>query len=468
MTLPDASLFRAYDVRGCATSLLTPDVAYAISAAFAARVRATTDHRILLGRDGRLSSPGLHTAVCDALVSAGLDVIDIGLVPTPVLYFAQHHFACGNAVMITGSHNPKCDNGFKLSLAGSPFFGDALRALRDEIVPDPAGYPGGSVTHESVTQAYIDAVVDSVTLARPLHIAVDSGNGAAGPVAGDLYRALGCSVTELYETVDGNFPNHHPDPAVASNLDDLAAAVTGESLALGIAFDGDGDRLGVLDNLGRRIAADRQLMVFAEDVLRTHPGAHVVFDVKCSKQLNDRICSLGGVAVYCKTGHANLKAAARRHQAPLAGELSGHMLFADRWYGFDDALYAGARMLEHIAHAEMPAADVFARLPASYATDELLLDCGDQRPHDVAHALLDTAAFADAELLTLDGLRVDFVDGWGLVRASNTTSNLVMRFEGDSPDALRRVRDRMLSALQSAAPTLTLPARIRNAEAQPH
>ncbi|MEM9604423.1 MAG: phosphomannomutase/phosphoglucomutase [Pseudomonadota bacterium] len=465
MTLPDASLFRAYDVRGCARTLLTPPVATAIAGAFAERVRATDDRRVLLGRDGRLSSPALHAAVSSALVAAGLEVLDIGLVPTPLLYFAQHHFGCGNALMITGSHNPKHDNGFKLSLAGVPFFGDALRALRDDIDGQTPRHDGGTQSNHDIRAQYIRAVADSVTLARPLTVAVDCGNGAAATLARDLYTALGCEVTALYDTVDGAFPHHHPDPAVADNLRDLATRVTADGLAAGLAFDGDGDRLGVVDDRGQRIAADRLMMLFATDVLSTHSGAAVVFDVKCSKALNDTVLRAGGKPIYCKTGHAHLKSSAREHAAPLAGELSGHLLFADRWYGFDDALYAGARLLEHLAAHPEPAAARFAHFPLGHATDELLLPCPGHEPHAIARALLADAAFADAEVLTLDGLRVDFRDGWGLLRASNTTANLVLRFEGESRAALHRIRDTMLAALQAAAPDLTLPEHIRHADA---
>ncbi|MEM7376344.1 MAG: phosphomannomutase/phosphoglucomutase [Pseudomonadota bacterium] len=465
MTLADASLFRAYDVRGCARTLLTPAVAEAIAGAFAKRVRGTGDRRVLLGRDGRLSSPDLHAAVSETFIASGLDVLDIGLVPTPLLYFAQHHFNCGNALMITGSHNPKHDNGFKLGLGGRPFFGDALRALRDDITERPLRRGGGDISHHDIRTDYIRAVVDSVRLARPLAVAIDCGNGVAGTVARDLYTALGCEVTALYDTVDGEFPHHHPDPAVAENLHDLATRVTDDALSVGLAFDGDGDRLGVVDNRGQRIAADRLMMLFATEVLATHAGAAVVFDVKCSKALNDTVLRAGGKPFYCKTGHAHLKSSAREHAAPLAGELSGHLLFADRWFGFDDALYAGARLLEHLAVDPASAAKRFERFPVGYATEELLLPCPGFDPHTIAQALLASAAFADAEVLTLDGLRVDFCDGWGLLRASNTTANLVLRFEGDSRTALHRIRDALLTALQSAAPDLTLPEHIRHADA---
>lgn len=465
MTLPDVNLFRAYDIRGCAQSLLTPEVAHRIAAAFGERVRQTGDMRVVLGRDGRLSSPGLHAAVSDALFAAGLDVIDIGLVPTPLLYFAEHYFKCGNGIMITGSHNPKHDNGFKLSLDNAPFFGNELRAFRHQVKAVPKRRPGGRIRQQSVVDAYIVAITESVQLERGLDIAIDCGNGATGSIAAELYRALGCTVATLFDQVDGNFPNHHPDPAVAENLLDLSAKVRTGGYAIGLAFDGDGDRLGVVDNLGRHVLPDRLLMLFADDVLKNHPGAPIAFDVKCSRQLNTLITKAGGRALYCKTGHANLKSCARAHNTPLAGELSGHILFADRWFGFDDALYAGARMLELLARCSEPLAYNIGRFPQSYVTDELLLDCGQLAPHKITNALVEHATFDGASLLTLDGLRVDFDDGWGLVRASNTTANLVLRFEGNSRSALYRIRDKILSALQKVAPEIDLPNHVRNADA---
>ncbi len=467
-TRPDPALFRAYDVRGCADTLLTTDAARQIAGAFAARVSSLPDKRIVLGRDGRLSSPRLHKCVRETLIDAGLQVLDIGLVPTPLLYFAQHHFGCGNGLMITGSHNPSRDNGLKLGLNGQPFYGDALRALRQEITDHPPQQPGGTVSEHDLQDAYIQAVVENIRLARPLNIAIDCGNGATGPIAGALYRALGCNVTELYTEVDGSFPNHHPDPAVAANVADLSDTVVNQGLDLGLAFDGDGDRIGFLDELGTRVTADRQLMLFAENILRGHPGAPVVFDIKCSRRLESVVTAAGGKAIYCKTGHANLKASVRANQAVLAGELSGHIVLADRWYASDDALYAGARLLELVASSERSASTLLAPFPADPATDELLLPVEGANPHQIAADVIAANAFGDAQTLTLDGLRINFSDGWGLVRASNTTASLVLRFEGDTTDALQRIRDRVLAVLRGVAPNLQLPDAIVNAVAATH
>ena len=464
-SLPDAKLFRAYDIRGCAETLLTPAAARSIAGAFARRVADTSERRIVLGRDGRLTSPTLHAVVRDTLVEAGLQVLDIGLVPTPVLYFAQQHLRCKNGLMITGSHNPAGDNGFKLCLDGEPFFGDALRAMRDEITAHPPKAPGGAITEHNLSTAYIDAVAKNIRLQRPLAIAIDCGNGAAGTVAGALYRALGCEVTELYSEVDGHFPNHHPDPAVASNMAVLGETVTANGLDLGLAFDGDGDRIGFLDEGGTRVTADRQLMLFADHVLAHHPGAPVVFDVKCSRRLPAVVRAAGGVPVFCRTGHANLKRCVHTHNAPLAGELSGHTVFADRWFAFDDALYAGARLIELAAAIPEPASTLFAPYPQDPSTDELLLPVDGANPHRITDDLIAASAFDDAEVFTLDGLRIEFPDGWGLVRASNTTSSLVLRFEGDTHATLHRIRDRILSELRGVAPDLPIPDHIINADA---
>jgi phosphomannomutase / phosphoglucomutase len=452
-----AEIFRTYDIRGVVGRTLTPDIARAVGRALGSVARERGAPTFALGRDGRLSGPALIDALAEGLLASGADVIDVGMAPTPVVYFAAHHLNCGSCVAVTGSHNPPDYNGLKMVIGGNTLYGDEIQDLRKRIESNQLAQGEGKRSDASVTEAYIQRIVGDVKLARPMRIAIDCGNGVAGAVAPQLYRALGCEVEELYCEVDGRFPNHHPDPSVPKNLEELIDTVRNGGSELGIAFDGDGDRLGLVTKDGEIIFADRQLMLLAKDVLSRNPGAQIIYDVKSTRLLAPWIERHGGKPLIWKTGHSLIKAKLRETGALLAGEMSGHTFFKERWYGFDDALYGGARLLEVLSKEKDPNA-ALKNLPNAPSTPELHWTLTEGEPHALVAKLQQTKPFPGAErILTIDGVRVEYADGFGLARPSNTTPMIVLRFEADTPGALERIKGEFRKALQPLKPGATLP-----------
>lgn len=449
------SIFKAYDIRGVVPSTLTEEIALGLGRAFGTVAMAQGETTVAVGRDGRLSGPSLSAALIRGLQEAGVAVIDVGMVTTPLLYFAAHTL-CRSGIQVTGSHNPRDYNGFKMVLGGRAIYGADIQALRTHMEQETwVLQPGGSCRSVDVRADYTAHIVGDIRLARPLKIVVDSGNGVAGASAPAILRAIGCEVQELFSTVDGNFPNHHPDPSKPENLRDLIAALQAGGAELGLAFDGDGDRLGIVTRDGQTIYPDRQMMLFAQDVLSRVPGGTIVFDVKCSQQLAPAIAAAGGKPLMYKTGHSLIKAKMRELDAPLGGEMSGHIFFKERWFGFDDGTYAGCRLLEILSRSPDMGAALHA-LPTSFSTPELNVACAEGQPHVLVEQLLARADFAaPAVVNNIDGLRVDWPDGFGLVRASNTTPVLVLRFEGHTEAALQRIEADMLALLRSVKPDAT-------------
>jgi phosphomannomutase/phosphoglucomutase len=451
MNVP-SEIFRAYDIRGIAGRTLTPEVVRAVG-----RALGSMAPRFAVGRDGRASGPQLAGALCEGLQAAGADVVDIGVAPTPLTYFAAHHLRTGSCVSVTGSHNPPDYNGLKMVVEGHTLSGDEIQDLRRRIERREWREGSGRRESASVLEAYLARIAGDVKLARPMRIAVDCGNGVAGMAAPQLYRRLGCEVRELFCEVDGSFPNHHPDPSRPENLADLIAAVKQGGCELGLAFDGDGDRLGVVTREGEIVFPDRQLMLFAADVLARNPGAQILYDVKCTRLLAPWIEQHGGRPLIWKTGHSLIKAKLAETGAPLAGEMSGHTFFKERWYGFDDALYAGARLLEILSRAADPGA-VLRALPDAPSTPELNWKLAEGEPHALVAQLQAARPFPGAKsVLTIDGVRVEYADGFGLARASNTTPVIVLRFEADTEGALQRIQREFRAALQPLKPDAPLP-----------
>jgi phosphomannomutase len=446
------AIFKAYDIRGIVPSTLNPAVAEALGKAFGTRALAAGETSVAVGRDGRLSGPELSAALVRGLVAAGVDVVDVGQVTTPMLYFAASTL-CSSGIQVTGSHNPKDYNGFKMVLAGRAIYGDDIQALRTMMEAESWMLKdGGRVRNVNVFAPYRDRIAGDVKLKRPMKVVIDSGNGIAGASAPAIFRAIGCQVTELFSEVDGNFPNHHPDPSKPENLRDLIAALQAGDAELGLAFDGDGDRLGIITKDGNNIFPDRQIMLFAKDVLSRVPGGTIVYDVKCSQQLAPAIEKAGGQPLMYKTGHSLIKAKMKEIDSPLGGEMSGHIFFKERWFGFDDGTYAGCRLLEILSASADPSA-VLNGLPSSFSTPELNVKCAEGEPHTLVDKLVANANFpAPAQVSTIDGLRVDWPDGFGLIRASNTTPVLVLRFEGQTEAALHRIQDAMMALLRAVKP----------------
>ncbi|APW42039.1 phosphomannomutase/phosphoglucomutase [Rhodoferax saidenbachensis] len=447
-----ASIFKAYDIRGVVPTTLTEEVALGLGRAFGTVARAQGETTVAVGRDGRLSGPALSQALMRGLEEAGITVIDVGMVTTPMLYFAAHTLAT-SGIQVTGSHNPRDYNGFKMVMAGRAIYGDEIQALR-EIMEQESWtlQTGGARKTVDVLAAYTQRIVGDIKLTRPMKIVVDSGNGVAGASAPGILRAIGCEVQELFSEVDGNFPNHHPDPSKPENLRDLMAALAAGDAELGLAFDGDGDRLGIVTKGGNNIYPDRQMMLFAQDVLSRVPGGTIVYDVKCSQRLAPAIEAAGGKPLMFKTGHSLIKAKMKEIDSPLGGEMSGHIFFKERWFGFDDGTYAGCRLLEILSRSP-DANAVLDALPTSFSTPELNVACAEGEPHSLVEQLVAKASFAaPATINTIDGLRVDWPDGFGLVRASNTTPVLVLRFEGQTQAALERIQTAMLALLHSVKP----------------
>ncbi|OIN93707.1 MAG: phosphomannomutase/phosphoglucomutase [Comamonadaceae bacterium CG1_02_60_18] len=448
MQLP-ASIFKAYDIRGVVPSTVNEAMAQALGRAFGTLALQEGQRTVAVGRDGRLSGPMLSGALMQGLADVGIEVIDIGMATTPMLYFAANTL-CASGIQVTGSHNPKDYNGFKMVLGGRAIYGDEIQALR-RIMQDEswALQTGGQIRQVSVLAAYTARIVGGIQLSRPMKIVVDSGNGIAGASAPAILRAIGCEVTELFSEVDGNFPNHHPDPSKPENLRDVVAALKNSDAELGLAFDGDGDRLGIVTKDGQTIYPDRQMMLFAADVLERVPGGTILFDVKCSQRLAPAIAAAGGVPLMFKTGHSLIKAKMKEINSPLGGEMSGHIFFKERWYGFDDGTYAGCRLLEILSRSA-DANAVLNALPSSFSTPELNVKCTEGEPHALVEQLVAKVNFAaPATVNTIDGLRVDWPDGFGLIRASNTTPVLVLRFEGHTQEALERIQTDMLALLRT-------------------
>ena len=455
------SIFKAYDIRGVVPSTIHEDMAEALGKAFGTVALAQGERTVAVGRDGRLSGPALSAALMRGLRAVGVAVIDVGAVTTPMLYFAASTL-CRSGIQVTGSHNPRDYNGFKMVMAGRAIFGDDIQALRSIMEAESwqlAATPG-TLEQVDVLPAYSKRIASDIKLARPMKIVIDCGNGIAGASAPAIFRALGCEVIELFSEVDGNFPNHHPDPSKPENLRDLIAALQSSDAELGLAFDGDGDRLGIITKDGQNIFPDRQMMLFARDVLQRVPGGVIVYDVKCSQALAPVITAAGGTPLMYRTGHSLIKAKMREVDSPLGGEMSGHIFFKERWFGFDDGTYAGARLLEIVSRTQDVAA-LLNGLPSSFSTPELNVACAEGEPQALVTALVATAHSltggvprfaAPAQLSTMDGLRVDWPDGFGLIRSSNTTPVLVLRFEGTTPAALQRIEKDMLALLHSVKP----------------
>jgi phosphomannomutase len=473
----DSNIFKAYDIRGITPTSLNPEVARQLGRAFGAHALTCSERTVAVGRDGRLSGAELAKALIAGLCEAGVDVIDVGMVTTPMLYFAAHTL-CKSGIQITGSHNPRDYNGFKMVLGGRAIYGDEIQGLRramenkNSTSRSGIDLQAGTVLQANVYAAYRERIVHDIKLKRPLKIVIDSGNGIAGASAPAIFRALGCEVIELFSEVDGNFPNHHPDPSKPENLRDLIAALKTSGAELGLAFDGDGDRLGIVTKDGQNIYPDRQMMLFAQDVLSRVPNATILFDVKCSQRLAPAIEAAGGKALMFKTGHSLIKAKMheidlattrmdKQSQAALGGEMSGHIFFKERWYGFDDGTYAGARLLE-ILSASLDANVVLNALPTSFSTPELNVTCNEGEPPQLVAQLQKKAPgyapFANASINTIDGLRVDWVDGFGLIRASNTTPVLVLRFEGHTTEALHRIEHDMMALLKTVKTDVSFAA----------
>ncbi|HET7728966.1 MAG TPA: phosphomannomutase/phosphoglucomutase [Usitatibacter sp.] len=453
-------IFKAYDIRGIVDKTLTEEAAERIGRALGTIGKAKGVGKFVVGRDGRLSGPRLAKALARGLAAAGVDVIDIGVVATPMVYFATHLFETGSGVMVTGSHNPPEYNGLKMMVAGETLAAEAIQELRRVVEkPDPVTPAKAGVQSQAdISGSYLDRISSDITLARPMTVAIDCGNGSPGAFAPKLYRRLGCEVIELFCEVDGTFPNHHPDPSKPENLKDLISELSRTEAEVGLAFDGDGDRLGVVTKSGRIIYPDRQLMLFAEEVLSRNPGAEIIFDVKCTRNMFPWIRKHGGKPLMWKTGHSLIKSKLRESGAPLAGEMSGHIFFKDRWYGFDDALYAGARLLELLSRVD-DASKLLESLPDSISTPELNMALekeGDN--HRLIEKLQKNARFEGAtDVNTIDGLRVEYPDGFGLMRASNTTPVLVLRFEGDTQAALARIQKDFKRVLLESKPDARVP-----------
>ncbi|MBI5257313.1 MAG: phosphomannomutase/phosphoglucomutase [Burkholderiales bacterium] len=449
-----ASAFKAYDIRGVVGKGIDETFAEHLGRAFGSEAVLAGEKAVVVGRDGRMSGPGLVAGLIRGLASTGLDVVDLGAVTTPMLYYVaatRGAHGCSSGIQVTGSHNPKDYNGFKMVLSGRAIYGEAIQALRRRIEEEDYLQGQGRSAKLDIFEEYRHRIVSDAKLARPMKIVVDSGNGIPGASAPAILRALGCEVIDLYSRVDGDFPNHHPDPSKPENLADLIKVVHATEAELGLAFDGDGDRLGIVTRDGNIIYPDRQLMLLVRDVLSRNPGATIIYDVKCSQRLAPVIREAGGVPLMYKTGHSLIKAKLKEVGGPLAGEMSGHIFIGERWYGFDDAMYTAARVLEILSRSADPSA-VLNALPTSFSTPELNVPCAEGEPAQVVLALQASAKFPGAEITTIDGLRADYPDGFGLVRASNTTPVLVLRFEGHTPEALHRIETDFMAALRAVKP----------------
>ncbi|SHE65391.1 phosphomannomutase / phosphoglucomutase [Modicisalibacter ilicicola DSM 19980] len=459
MTQITPSIFRAYDIRGIVDDTLTEESVELIGRAIGSEAAARGESTVVVARDGRLSGPKLKDALARGLTAAGRDVIDIGMVPTPVLYFATHVLdGTASGVMVTGSHNPPDYNGFKIVLGGVTLSGDAITALYERIDKDDLKSGQGTVREEDVRNDYLERILGDISLERPVKAVVDCGNGVAGELAPKLIERLGVDTVRLFDEIDGTFPNHHPDPGKLENLEDVIRTVEETGADIGLAFDGDGDRLGVVTPKGEVIYPDRLMMAFAEDMLSRNPGAKVIFDVKCTGNLAQVIENAGGTPEMWRTGHSLIKARMKETGAQLAGEMSGHIFFQERWYGFDDGIYGAARLLEILSRQDDDADTFFNRFPQDLGTPELNVKVTDDNKFAIVDRLAKEGDFGDDGVkTTLDGIRVDYPDGWGLCRASNTTPMLVLRFEGKNQEALERIQASFRDALKQVAPEADIP-----------
>jgi phosphomannomutase/phosphoglucomutase len=452
------SIFRAYDIRGIVDETLTENAVFLVGKALGSLARDHGEHQVVIARDGRVSGPRLSKALCDGILSVGCDVVDIGVAPTPLLYYATQIFAEHSGVMLTGSHNPPDYNGLKMVVKGNALTEDDIQALHERIKAQQF-YIGLGVRHElDVTERYIEQVLSGVKIKRPLKIVVDAGNGVTGAIAPALFKRMGCEVHEMFCEIDGSFPNHHADPSQPENLQDLIRVVREQQADVGFAFDGDGDRLGVVTSNGDIIWPDRLLMLFAKALLAETPGGKIIYDVKCTSHLADLVRAAGGEPIMWKTGHSLIKAKMAESGAQIGGEMSGHFFFKDRWYGFDDALYAGARLLEILAASTETSAAIFDAIPNSVNTPEMKISVPDDEKFGLMQQLVDNAFFSSAkEVTTIDGLRVNFCDGWGLVRPSNTSPYLVLRFEAVNEKVLSQIQEIFREWILSVRPSLELP-----------
>ncbi len=450
-------IFRAYDIRGIVETALTPDAVQQIGQAFATEALAQNQKTVVIGRDGRLSSPELAQRLSAGLRAGGCDVIDVGMVPTPVLYYATHKLKTGTGIMVTGSHNPPQYNGLKMLIAGNTLYGDGIKALYQMIINDKVNHGEGTHSEHNILPDYLDTIVNDIKLEKPLNIAVDCGNGVAGVAATELFTRLGCKVTELFCDVDGTFPNHHPDPSKPENLLDLQNTMRDNDLDIGLAFDGDGDRVGILDDKQNILWADRQMMLYAEDVLKRKPGAQIIFDIKSTTNLAIYIKNLGGEPLMWKTGHSFIKAKMKETGAELAGEMSGHIFFKERWFGFDDGLYSAARMLEIVSQRDEKSSAIFEKLPDSINTPELQINFAEGEHYKFMEKFIKESSFEGADIITIDGIRVNYAKGWGLVRPSNTTPCLVLRFEANDKKTLDEIQNIFRQQLLAIDNTLSLP-----------
>ncbi len=453
---PD-SIFRAYDIRGVVPTTLTAETAYWVGRAIGSQSLAQGEPNVSVGRDGRLSGPELVERLIQGVADSGCHVSDVGLVPTPALYYAANVLAGKSGVMLTGSHNPSNYNGFKIVIAGDTLANEQIQALHTRLKTNDLTSGEGTITQVDILPRYCDEITKDIKLAKRLKVVVDCGNGAAGVIAPQLIEALNCEVIPLFCEVDGNFPNHHPDPGKPENLVDLIAKVKETNADLGLAFDGDGDRVGVVTNTGTMVFPDRLLMLFAQDVLTRNPAAEIIFDVKCTRLLTPLIKEYGGRPLMWKTGHSLIKKKMKETGALLAGEMSGHIFFKERWFGFDDGIYSAARLLEVLSKQEMSAEELFETFPNDISTPEINIDVTDESKFSIIDALHDAQWGDDAKLTSIDGVRVDYPHGWGLVRASNTTPVLVLRFEAESETELQRIKDVFHAQLKRVAPDLSLP-----------
>lgn len=453
---PD-TIFRAYDIRGVVPQTLTAETAYWIGRAIGSQSLAEGEPHVSIGRDGRLSGPELVERLIQGVADSGCHVSDVGLVPTPALYYAANVLAGKSGVMLTGSHNPSNYNGFKIVIAGDTLANEQIQALHTRLKNNDLTWGEGSIERVDILSRYADEIVKDIKLAKKLKVVVDCGNGAAGVIAPQLLEALGCEVIPLFCEVDGNFPNHHPDPGKPENLVDLIAKVKETNADLGLAFDGDGDRVGVVTNTGTMVFPDRLLMLFAQDVLERNPNAEIIFDVKCTRRLTPLIKEYGGRPLMWKTGHSLIKKKMKATGALLAGEMSGHIFFKERWFGFDDGIYSAARLLEILSKQQQTAEELFETFPNDISTPEINIDVTDESKFSIIEALHDAQWGEAAELTSIDGVRVDYPQGWGLVRVSNTTPVLVLRFEADTEAELQRIKDVFHAQLKRVAPDLQLP-----------
>ncbi len=457
MELSHPEIFKAYDIRGVVGQSLTHEIVEQIGQAIGTEALIAGDSAVVVGRDGRISGPSIASALMDGICASGCNTVDIGMVPTPFTYFSSHELGIGSAVSVTGSHNPPDYNGLKVMIGTHTLAAERIQALRERIATQDFSKGTGKRQSHDIVPAYIDRVVGDIRLDRPLRIVTDCGNGVAGMAAPRLLRDIGCEVSELFSEVDGNFPNHHPDPSVAKNLASLIDTVQRENADLGLAFDGDGDRLGVVSGTGQIIWPDRQMILFAKDILSRNPGAQIVYDVKCSRLLPRAIEQAGGRPLMWKTGHSFIKGKIRETGAALGGEMSGHLFFKERWYGFDDAIYAAARLCELLSRRSESPNEVFSQIPDTVNTPELRLEMNEGEHHQLILELVAQGKFEGGQTCKIDGIRVDFDDGFGLARASNTTPTVILRFEADTQEGLERIQACYREQILAIRPKIQLP-----------